>query len=111
MICKLNYARIVNNFYFEHRQGASTETKPCGGPISSIWEYFFGTRIFGPHNNTDVMDEVGPGCQCGCIIHLLKSKPRRMLASSSQTCPGRNNTLWLIQVKQLKSLTICLQGV
>lgn len=45
------------------------------------------------------MDEVGPGCQCGCIIHLLKSKPRRMLASSSQTCPDRNNTLWLIQVQ------------
>lgn len=50
------------------------------------------------------MEEVGPNCQCGCIIHLLKSKPRRMLASSSQACIGLENALWTIQVKVETSL-------
>jgi hypothetical protein len=44
------------------------------------------------------MDEVGPSCQCGCIIHLLSSKPRRLLAASSQACPGLENAMWTIQV-------------
>lgn len=48
------------------------------------------------------MDEVGPSCQCGCIIHLLKSKRRRLLASSTQACPDRSDALWTIQVRILE---------
>lgn len=55
------------------------------------------------------MEEVGPNCQCGCIIHLLKSKPRRMLASSSQACVGLENAFWTIQVESDKRE--CYRGV
>lgn len=79
-------------------QGFTTETRPCSGSISNIWEYFFGRKTFGSINSTEIMEEVGPNCQCGCIIHLLKSKPRRMLASSSQACLGLENAMWTIQV-------------
>lgn len=79
-------------------KGSSTETRPCSGAINNIWEYFFGRKTFGNINSSEIMEEVGPTCQCGCIIHLLKSKPRRMLASSSQACFGLENALWTIEV-------------
>lgn len=86
-------------------KGATTETQPCSGTISNIWEYFFGTKTFGTINSSEIMEEVGPNCQCGCIIHLLKSKPRRLLASSSQACVGLENILWTIQV-QIEFLSV-----
>lgn len=81
-------------------EGPATESRQCGGPIFSTWDYFFGNRkdLKQAHNGTDVMAEVGPGCRCGCIIHLGASKPKRLLASSSQSCPGRS--LWLVQVSK-----------
>lgn len=50
------------------------------------------------------MDEVGPSCQCGCIIHLLKSKRKRLLASSTQACSGRNEAVWTIQVREIMKI-------
>ncbi|XP_059469430.1 uncharacterized protein LOC132193076 isoform X2 [Neocloeon triangulifer] len=48
-----------------------------------------------PAENDQVQAEVGSGCRCGCVIHLNSVKPRRLLAASSQSCPGR--TFWLVQ--------------
>lgn len=47
-------------------------------------------------NRTDVKQEIGPGCRCGCIVHLGSSKPQRMIAGAAQSCPGRS--FWLLQV-------------
>lgn len=49
-----------------------------------------------PADRPEVKAEIGPGCRCGCVVHLGQSKPRRLVATSSQSCPGR--TFWLIQV-------------
>lgn len=107
VICKLSYKPNWKTFLLAFlalipffSQGATTETRPCSGSISNIWEYFFGRKTFGTINSTEIMDEVGPNCQCGCIIHLLKSKPRRMLASSSQACIGHENAVWTVQVRE-----------
>lgn len=100
VIFKLSYNELKNFVLFNVvSKGATTETRPCSGAISNIWEYFFGRKTFGTINSSEIMEEVGPNCQCGCIIHLLKSKPRRMLASSSQACFGLENAIWTIQVK------------
>lgn len=48
-----------------------------------------------PADRPDVRDEIGPGCRCGCIVHLTVAKSRRLIASSAESCPGR--TFWLIQ--------------
>lgn len=48
-----------------------------------------------PADRPEVVAEIGPGCRCGCIVHLSNEKPRRLIASSSKSCPGR--TFWLIQ--------------
>lgn len=48
-----------------------------------------------PADRPEVVAEIGPGCRCGCIIHLSAEKSRRLIASSSKSCPGR--TFWLIQ--------------
>ncbi|KAM8707766.1 hypothetical protein ACLKA7_014839 [Drosophila subpalustris] len=47
-------------------------------------------------NVTEVNQEIGPGCRCGCIVHLGSSKPKRIIAGETQSCPGRS--FWLIQV-------------
>ncbi|KAK6631796.1 hypothetical protein RUM43_013860 [Polyplax serrata] len=48
-----------------------------------------------PADRPEVLAEVGPGCRCGCVIHLGAAKPRRLLATSSQSCPGR--IFWQIE--------------
>ncbi|KAJ8961826.1 hypothetical protein NQ318_021441 [Aromia moschata] len=78
--------------------GQAVETEKCGKSIGNDWECFYG----GGASATDiaaeipeVQAEVGPYCRCGCVVHLGQAKPRRLLATSSQSCPGR--TFWLIQ--------------
>lgn len=71
------------------------ETEKCdnGG-----WECGNGITI-GGDVAADVPDaeaEVSHFCRCGCVVHLGLSKPKRVLAVSSQTCPGRN--FWEIRV-------------
>ncbi|ENN80669.1 hypothetical protein YQE_02910, partial [Dendroctonus ponderosae] len=46
----------------------------------------------------EIQAEVGPFCRCGCVVHLGNAKPKRLLATSSQSCPGR--TFWLIQADE-----------
>lgn len=51
-----------------------------------------------PAESDSVQAEVGPGCRCGCVVHLSSAKPRRLLATSSQSCPGR--TFWLVHAEE-----------
>lgn len=75
------------------------ETERCGGPESGTWECLYGSlnSLTGevPADRPEIMAEIGPGCRCGCIVHLGVSKPRRLIASSARSCPGR--TFWLVQ--------------
>lgn len=81
-------------------QGDAVETKQCGSPVSGTWDCMYGignTRIgVFPADRPEVKVEIGPGCRCGCIVHLSVSKPKRLIASSAESCPGRS--FWLIQV-------------
>lgn len=72
----------------------------CGGPVAGTWECMYGNGNFYlgefPADRPEVKAEIGPGCRCGCIVHLSVAKPKRLIASSAESCPGR--TFWLIQV-------------
>lgn len=50
---------------------------------------------FPPIGHAAVKAEIGSNCRCGCVVHLNGGKPRRLVASSAESCPGRS--LWLIQ--------------
>lgn len=86
---------IFSNFKF---QGPSYESERCG---NTDWDCEFYQRYPSepgyplPADRPEIMAEVGPGCRCGCVIFLGEAKPRRLLATSSQSCPGR--TIWVIQ--------------
>lgn len=75
------------------------ETDKCGTNIGGGWECFYGSGAFVGESAAEapeVIAEVGPYCRCGCVVHLGQAKPKRLLATSAQSCPGR--TFWLIQV-------------
>jgi len=64
--------------------------------LGDSWECIHSGSNFIPAEIPEIQAEVGPYCRCGCVVHLGQAKPRRLLATSSQSCPGR--TFWLIQV-------------
>ncbi|XP_068082960.1 uncharacterized protein gogo [Anabrus simplex] len=80
-------------------EGPSLETQHCGVGTGT-WDC---PRSV-PEDDQEVADrpevqaEVGPGCRCGCVVHLGFAKPRRLVATSSKSCPGR--TFWLIQANE-----------
>nr|XP_023026776.1 uncharacterized protein LOC111514755 [Leptinotarsa decemlineata] len=79
-------------------EGPAVETEKCGSGIGTGWECFYGGVAFARDIAAEIPEvkaEVGPFCRCGCVVHLGQAKPRRLLATSSQSCPGR--TFWLIQ--------------
>uniref|UniRef100_A0A182JMH3 CUB domain-containing protein n=1 Tax=Anopheles atroparvus TaxID=41427 RepID=A0A182JMH3_ANOAO len=88
----------------QHQQhgGASVQTERCGLESSGdSWECMFSPAIGNinlPLEIEDVNTEIGPGCRCGCVIHLGMVKPKRLLGSSSHSCPDRS--LWLIKGDQ-----------
>lgn len=87
------------NYILLLKQGQAVETEKCGKGIGSSWECFYGGGISGSDLAAEIPEiqaEVGPYCRCGCVVHLGQAKPKRLLATSSQSCPGR--TFWLIQV-------------
>ncbi|XP_055696759.1 uncharacterized protein LOC129797908 isoform X1 [Phlebotomus papatasi] len=83
-------------------EGPAVETERCGGPESGTWECLYGSgnSLTGevPADRPEVIAEIGPGCRCGCIVHLGAVKSRRLIASSSRSCPGR--TFWLVQADE-----------
>ncbi|XP_052869148.1 uncharacterized protein LOC128274857 [Anopheles cruzii] len=80
-------------------EGPSVQTERCGLESSAdSWECMFSPAIGNinlPLEIEDVNTEIGPGCRCGCVIHLGMVKPKRLLGSSSHSCPDRS--LWLIK--------------
>lgn len=72
----------------------------CGGTITKSWECLYGvTGSFAqpdlPAARPEIMADIGADCRCGCIVHLTMAKPRRIIAATAQSCPGR--TFWLLQ--------------
>ncbi|KAI9588234.1 hypothetical protein GQX74_004080 [Glossina fuscipes] len=82
---------------FKQSIGASVQTEKCGNSVIDTWDciYESGGAIINNINRTGVSQEIGPGCRCGCIVHLGSSKPKRIIAGATQSCPGRS--FWLIQ--------------
>ncbi|XP_035780365.1 uncharacterized protein LOC118460285 [Anopheles albimanus] len=80
-------------------EGPSVQTERCGLESSAdSWECMFSPAIGNlnlPLEIEDVNTEIGPGCRCGCVIHLGIVKPKRLLGSSSHSCPDRS--IWLIK--------------
>ncbi|XP_039442823.1 uncharacterized protein LOC120423190 [Culex pipiens pallens] len=79
-------------------EGSSIQTERCGVQSSyDSWECMF-SPVAGSNLSIEVSNigtEVGPACRCGCVIHLGAVKPKRIVASSSESCPERS--LWLVQ--------------
>ncbi|XP_075228133.1 thrombospondin-1 like protein golden goal [Lycorma delicatula] len=89
-------------------QGHTFETERCG--VAVAWDCIFYQDSGGPEvpaDRPEVIAEVGPGCRCGCVVHLGMTKPRRLIASSSQSCPGR--TFWLIQADRTHMVRLSLE--
>lgn len=79
-------------------QGPSLQSEHCGEGTES-WGCLLSPSSSLPADHPGVVAEVGPGCRCGCVVHLGVAKPRRILATSTASCPGR--TFWLIQASPL----------
>ncbi|XP_034483174.1 uncharacterized protein LOC117788497 [Drosophila innubila] len=79
-------------------EGPSVQTEKCHKSIADTWDCIYETsgNMLTKSNVTEVNQEIGPGCRCGCIVHLGSSKPKRIIAGETQSCPGRS--FWLIQV-------------
>lgn len=77
-------------------QGHALETEECGNDTSWECQLYSGLSPDLLAARQDVKEEVGPGCQCGCVIHLSASNSKRLLAASTKICPRK--ALWLIQV-------------
>lgn len=94
--------QLPNIGFFRLFQGQSVETERCGSGLGQSWECIYGggsaLAIGGEIAAVmpEVQEEVGLHCRCGCVVHLGQTKPKRLLAASSQSCPGRS--FWLIQV-------------
>ncbi|XP_002040631.2 uncharacterized protein LOC6616267 [Drosophila sechellia] len=89
-------------------EGPSVETQKCGKSIADTWDCIYETSgtVITKENSTEVNQEIGPGCRCGCIVHLGSSKPKRIIAGATQSCPGRS--FWLIQVDGEESISLAL---
>lgn len=77
------------------------QTEKCNKSIADTWDCIYETsgNILTKSNVTEVNQEIGPGCRCGCIVHLGASKPKRIIAGATQSCPGRS--FWLVQVNHI----------
>lgn len=100
-ICNFIFKFILFEF-FALLQGPSVETEKCGNAIADTWDCIYESSgaTFTAANRTEVSQEIGPGCRCGCIVHLGSSKSKRILAGATQSCPGRS--FWLIQVSAIE---------
>ncbi|XP_050336615.1 uncharacterized protein LOC126763309 isoform X1 [Bactrocera neohumeralis] len=89
-------------------EGPSVQTEKCGNAVADTWDCIYESSgaTFTAANRTEVSQEIGPGCRCGCIVHLGSSKPKRILAGATQSCPGRS--FWLIQVDGEENIALSL---
>ncbi|XP_014253828.1 uncharacterized protein LOC106669079 isoform X2 [Cimex lectularius] len=89
-------------------EGHALETENCG--VAGAWNcrYYPDTGSGDvPADRPEVKAEIGPGCRCGCIVHLGTGKTRRLIAASSHSCPGR--TFWLIQTERNRSVRLSME--
>ncbi|GJQ74472.1 hypothetical protein Trydic_g21341 [Trypoxylus dichotomus] len=81
--------------------GPAVETEKCGTGIGTSWECFYSSAVSSTNMVAEIPEvqaEIGPYCRCGCVVHLGHAKPKRLLATSSQSCPGR--TFWQVQADE-----------
>ncbi|XP_057319380.1 uncharacterized protein LOC130663870 isoform X2 [Microplitis mediator] len=86
-------------------QGKAVESEACGGAggldlestwSASEWECKHGQGLAA--ERPEVTAEVGTKCRCGCVVNLRNDTiTRKILAASTQACPGRS--FWLIQTE------------
>ncbi|XP_046751696.1 uncharacterized protein LOC124414712 isoform X2 [Diprion similis] len=85
-------------------QGQAVETETCGGSNHldlhgnwnpAEWECHHGKELAA--EKPEVAAEVGSVCRCGCLVILDRNKMQRILAASTQACPGRS--FWLVQAE------------
>ncbi|XP_043281584.1 uncharacterized protein gogo isoform X2 [Venturia canescens] len=85
-------------------QGKAVETEPCGGAGEfdlhgnwkpGDWECSHGKGIAA--ERPEVTAEIGTKCRCGCLVNLGNETSRRIVAASTQACPGRS--FWLVQAQ------------
>ncbi|KAF2884467.1 hypothetical protein ILUMI_21705, partial [Ignelater luminosus] len=81
-------------------EGPRVQTEKCGLDFGNSWECIYGSSISSDItvDLPEVQAEMSPYCRCGCVVHLGPTKPKRIIATSSQSCPGR--TFWLIQADE-----------
>ncbi|XP_034105109.1 uncharacterized protein LOC117568517 isoform X1 [Drosophila albomicans] len=89
-------------------EGPSVQTEKCNKSIADTWDCIYETsgHMLTKSNVTELNQEIGPGCRCGCIVHLGSSKPKRIIAGATQSCPGRS--FWLIQVDGEETISLQL---
>ncbi|KAH8274559.1 hypothetical protein KR044_012619 [Drosophila immigrans] len=89
-------------------EGPSVQTEKCNKSIADTWDCIYETsgNMLTKSNVTELNQEIGPGCRCGCIVHLGSSKPKRIIAGATQSCPGRS--FWLIQVDGEETISMQL---
>ena len=92
---------LIMNFFLKS-QGKAVETESCGGAGKldmrgnwkpGDWECSHGKGLAA--ERPEVTAEVGTKCRCGCLVNMVNQTSRRILAASTQACPGRS--FWLIQ--------------
>ncbi|CAG5094029.1 Similar to Adamts1: A disintegrin and metalloproteinase with thrombospondin motifs 1 (Rattus norvegicus) [Cotesia congregata] len=86
-------------------QGKAVESEACGGAgglnlentwSAAEWECKHGQGLAA--ERPEVTAEVGTKCRCGCVVNLRNETiTRKILAASTQACPGRS--FWLIQTE------------
>ncbi|XP_046626875.1 uncharacterized protein LOC124308332 isoform X1 [Neodiprion virginianus] len=85
-------------------QGQAVETETCGGTNHldlhgnwnlAEWECRHGKELAA--EKPEVAAEIGSVCRCGCLVILDRNKMQRILAASTQACPGRS--FWLVQAE------------
>ncbi|XP_014291189.1 uncharacterized protein gogo [Halyomorpha halys] len=89
--------------------GHALETEECGTSAGG-WECrYYQDSGAGqvPADRPEVKAEIGPGCRCGCIVHLGTGKSRRLIAASSHSCPGR--TFWSIQTEKGHNVRLSME--
>ncbi|XP_034934058.1 uncharacterized protein gogo isoform X2 [Chelonus insularis] len=85
-------------------QGEAVEAKSCGSASeldlektlsASEWECKHGQALAA--ERPEITAKVGTKCRCGCSINLRNETSRKILAASTQACPGRS--FWLVQAE------------
>lgn len=72
------------------------DTEECGISAVDRWQCLYGGTLVAMAERGETVGEMDPLCRCGCVLHLSRFTTKSLIATSSESCPGR--AFWLIQV-------------